>query len=151
MGTLAGRPSCHGARIGVGSVRIRFPQRSDRAWHIDESASPQHSRMPWASAATNAKLSNPVAATKNTSSAYVDRYRVLRAEPAGTLPASGDGRHRKFKRSDQEQTLSAGVKNLFDRAPPFSNQNQANQTGYDPSYTDPHGRLYWAGIKYVFK
>jgi len=51
----------------------------------------------------------------------------------------------------KNKTLSAGVKNLFDRAPPFSNQNQANQTGYDPSYTDPHGRLYWAEIKYVFK
>ena len=47
-------------------------------------------------------------------------------------------------------TLSAGIKNLLDRNPPFSNQTQNNQIAYDPSYTDVHGRLYWFGLKYVF-
>ncbi len=47
-------------------------------------------------------------------------------------------------------TFSAGVKNLMDRNPPFSNQNQAGQIGYDPATTDPHGRLFWVGLKYVF-
>jgi iron complex outermembrane receptor protein len=47
-------------------------------------------------------------------------------------------------------TLSAGIKNLFDRDPPFSIQTQSSQFGYDPSYADPHGRLFWAGVKYVF-
>ena len=46
-------------------------------------------------------------------------------------------------------TLSAGIKNVLDRAPPFSNQRGSFQIGYDPSYTDPHGRLFWAGIKYA--
>lgn len=48
-------------------------------------------------------------------------------------------------------TLSAGIKNLFDRDPPFSNQNQSVQVGYDPSYADPHGRLYWVGARYAFR
>ena len=49
-------------------------------------------------------------------------------------------------------TLSAGIKNLFDRDPPFSNQNQnLFQVGYDPTYTDPHGRLYWVGARYAFR
>jgi iron complex outermembrane receptor protein len=52
-------------------------------------------------------------------------------------------------------TLSVGIKNLIDRNPPFSNQTLggafAAATGYDPTYADPHGRLYWASIKYVFK
>jgi iron complex outermembrane recepter protein len=52
-------------------------------------------------------------------------------------------------------TLSAGIKNLIDRNPPFSNQtfggSNGSATGYDTTYTDPRGRLYWAGIKYVFK
>jgi iron complex outermembrane recepter protein len=48
-------------------------------------------------------------------------------------------------------TLSAGIKNLMDRNPPFSIQGGTTQVGFDPTYTDPHGRLYWAGIKYVFK
>ncbi len=48
-------------------------------------------------------------------------------------------------------TLSAGIKNVFDRDPPFSNQTQNFQVGYDPTYGDPHGRLYWAGVKYAFR
>jgi iron complex outermembrane receptor protein len=42
-------------------------------------------------------------------------------------------------------TLTAGVKNLFDKEPPFSNQGTLFQKGYDPRYTDPVGRaLYCA-------
>jgi iron complex outermembrane receptor protein len=48
-------------------------------------------------------------------------------------------------------TLSGGIKNLFDRNPPFSNQTQNYQVGYDPTYADPHGRLFWAGIRYAFR
>ena len=48
-------------------------------------------------------------------------------------------------------TLSAGIKNLFDRNPPFSNQTQNFQVGYDPSYGDPHGRLFWVAARYAFK
>jgi iron complex outermembrane receptor protein len=48
-------------------------------------------------------------------------------------------------------TLSAGIKNLFDHDPPFSNQSQNFQVGYDPTYADPHGRLYWAGVRYAFR
>ena len=48
-------------------------------------------------------------------------------------------------------TLSAGIKNLADRDPPFSVQTQSSQFGYDPSYADPHGRLFWAGLKYIFR
>ena len=49
-------------------------------------------------------------------------------------------------------TVSAGIKNLMDRAPPSTNQTgSALPVPYDASYTDPHGRLYWAGIKYSYK
>jgi len=48
-------------------------------------------------------------------------------------------------------TLSAGIRNLFDRDPPFSNQTQSFQVGYDPTYADPHGRLYWAGVRYALR
>jgi len=48
-------------------------------------------------------------------------------------------------------TLSAGIKNLIDTNPPTSLQQQAFQVGYDPTYADPRGRLYWAGVKYTFK
>jgi iron complex outermembrane receptor protein len=51
----------------------------------------------------------------------------------------------------RDWTASAGIKNLLDRDPPFSNQNQNVQIGYDPSYADPRGRLYWVGLRYTFR
>jgi iron complex outermembrane receptor protein len=53
--------------------------------------------------------------------------------------------------TSREVTVSGGIRNLFDRDPPFSNQSQTVQIGYDPSYADPRGRLYWAGIRYTFR
>ena len=34
-------------------------------------------------------------------------------------------------------TIALGVRNLFDRAPPFSNQSSFGQVMYDPRYADP--------------
>ena len=47
-------------------------------------------------------------------------------------------------------TVAVGVKNLFDRAPPFSNQTFAFQNGYDPSYADPRGAFWYANVGYKF-
>ncbi|MDN2711683.1 TonB-dependent receptor [Janthinobacterium sp. SUN118] len=46
--------------------------------------------------------------------------------------------------------LMAGVKNLLDREPPFSNQGTLFQKGYDPRYTDPVGRAYYLRGSYTF-
>jgi iron complex outermembrane receptor protein len=48
-------------------------------------------------------------------------------------------------------TISAGVQNLLDKDPPFSNQGQTFQAGYDPRYTDPTGRAFYARLNYKFK
>jgi iron complex outermembrane receptor protein len=48
-------------------------------------------------------------------------------------------------------TLTAGVKNLLDRDPPFTNQNQAFQVGYDPALADPTGRFFYASVRYRFR
>jgi iron complex outermembrane receptor protein len=47
-------------------------------------------------------------------------------------------------------TVSAGIKNLFNRAPPFTNQSFTFQNGYDPSYADPRGGFWYANIGYKF-
>jgi iron complex outermembrane receptor protein len=39
-------------------------------------------------------------------------------------------------------TLAAGVKNLFDTEPPYSNQAVTFQSNYDPRFTDPLGRTF---------
>jgi iron complex outermembrane receptor protein len=43
------------------------------------------------------------------------------------------------------------VKNLFDRDPPFTNQNFTPQVGYDPAYADPRGRTFYARLSYTFQ
>ena len=46
--------------------------------------------------------------------------------------------------------VTLGVKNLFDRAPPFSNQADQGQVMYDPRYADPRGRTFYAKLAFVF-
>jgi iron complex outermembrane receptor protein len=48
-------------------------------------------------------------------------------------------------------TLSAGVKNVLDREPPYTRQNNSFQIGYDPSLADPTGRFYYASVRFRFK
>ena len=47
-------------------------------------------------------------------------------------------------------SLTAGVKNLFDKEPPFSNQGTLFQKGYDPRYTDAVGRAIYLRGSYTF-
>jgi iron complex outermembrane receptor protein len=46
--------------------------------------------------------------------------------------------------------LTVGVRNLFDEDPPFTNQSTTFQQGYDPRYTDPLGRTWYARLTYKF-
>ncbi len=47
--------------------------------------------------------------------------------------------------------LRAGVLNLADTAPPYSNQAYYFLAGYDPTYTDPRGRSAFASVSYSFR
>lgn len=47
--------------------------------------------------------------------------------------------------------ITLGIRNLLDRNPPFSNQNQYFQVGYDPTVANPQGRTYYARLAYTFK
>jgi iron complex outermembrane recepter protein len=79
-------------------------------------------------------------------------------EPS-TVTASGDrrvgdysiwdlqGRYNGFK----NLALTAGIKNLLNDAPPFSTQNDTFQVGFDPTYGDPRGRIFYGSVKYSFK
>ena len=46
--------------------------------------------------------------------------------------------------------VTAGVKNLLDEDPPFTNQTTTFQQGYDPRYTDPLGRTFYVRATYKF-
>jgi len=47
--------------------------------------------------------------------------------------------------------LTLGVKNLFDRDPPVSNQLTSFISGFDPSYYDPRARFVYGSVSYRFK
>lgn len=47
-------------------------------------------------------------------------------------------------------SLTLGVRNMFDRAPPLSYQTETFQAGYDPRFTDPKGRTFYARATYNF-
>ncbi len=46
--------------------------------------------------------------------------------------------------------FTAGIKNLFDKEPPFTNQLTNFQLGYDPRYTDPLGLTVYMRVTYKF-
>ncbi|MFN7694309.1 MAG: TonB-dependent receptor [Burkholderiales bacterium] len=47
--------------------------------------------------------------------------------------------------------LRAGVLNLLDTAPPFTNQSRYFQVTWDPTYGDPRGRSYYLNLQYSLK
>ncbi|WIV96175.1 TonB-dependent receptor [Kinneretia aquatilis] len=53
--------------------------------------------------------------------------------------------------ASKDLTLRAGIKNLFNTAPPYSNQAYFFISGYDPSYTDPRGRFGYLSVQYQFR
>lgn len=47
--------------------------------------------------------------------------------------------------------LRAGILNVLDTAPPFSNQAYYFLAGFDPTYSDPRGRSGYVSVNYSFK
>jgi len=54
-------------------------------------------------------------------------------------------------RFNEQLRLRAGVLNLLDTAPPFTNQSRYFQVTWDPTYGDPRGRSVFASVNYSFK
>ncbi len=48
-------------------------------------------------------------------------------------------------------SIVLGVRNLFDADPPFTNQTDTVQVGYDPAYADPRGRSFYVRLTYRFE
>ncbi|PTU64557.1 TonB-dependent receptor [Chromobacterium sp. Panama] len=49
---------------------------------------------------------------------------------------------------NKQLTVTAGIKNLFDQLPPWSNQGETTPQGYDPRFTDAVGRAYFVKASY---
>jgi iron complex outermembrane recepter protein len=92
---------------------------------------------------------------------YIWQQGYTDAELSNTQDANGDYLPRKVKpyalvnlsgtySGIKNLKLTAGVLNLFDKDPPFSNQTNTFQVGYDPSYSDPRGRTFYLRASYKF-
>ncbi|MCM2328604.1 MAG: TonB-dependent receptor [Lysobacter sp.] len=51
----------------------------------------------------------------------------------------------------KDLAVSAGVRNLFGRDPPAAYGPTTFQRGYDASYADPRGRMFYMTLKYAFR
>ena len=87
--------------------------------------------------------------TNNYTSSYVDQY----ADGNGNVRRVGAysiwGIHGSYKPT-QSVSVLVGVRNLFDTNPPFSNQTNNWQAGFNPLTADPTGRAYYAKVTYDF-
>jgi iron complex outermembrane recepter protein len=54
-------------------------------------------------------------------------------------------------KATKQLNLRAGVQNLFNTDPPFSNQSYYFLSTYDPTYTDPKGRNFFVSVNYSLR
>ncbi|HEX7984925.1 MAG TPA: TonB-dependent receptor [Duganella sp.] len=90
------------------------------------------------------------------SSAYNDQNSAINTDDGTVVAANRVSSYSLWDLSGAWQVnkafkLRAGIQNLFDKAPPFSNQAYFFLSGYDPTYTDPRGRRFYASASYAFK
>ena len=67
-----------------------------------------------------------------------------RVEPYSTWTLSGT------YSGNNSIDVTAGIKNLFDEDPPYTNQTTTFQQGYDPRFTDPLGRTFYVRATHKF-
>ena len=105
----------------------------------------------WQHTATIAWNSGPWGATLSNSykTGYVDQN-LVDAQYVNKVPSYSlwnvSGSYSGYK----GLTLIAGIKNILDEEPPFTNQGTLFQKGYDPRYTDPVGRALYVRASYAF-
>lgn len=47
--------------------------------------------------------------------------------------------------------IAAGIRNLFDRCPPFAQHSSGFSSGDDAQYADPRGRMFYAKLAFTFR
>ncbi len=90
----------------------------------------------------------------NWQSSYQDQH-VSNAILGGALPSRMVGAYETFDLQGRytgfkNVTLTAGVTNIFNTPPPYSDQNLYFQVGYDPANTNSRGRAFAFHAKYQF-
>jgi iron complex outermembrane receptor protein len=104
----------------------------------------------WERGALSASLSNTF------SSGYQDQNSAINIDDGSVVAPNQVQAYSRWDMSlayslTRQLKLRAGVQNMFDKAPPYSNQAYYFISGYDPTYTDPRGRRFHASVNYAFK
>jgi len=103
----------------------------------------------WEQGALSAYLSHTY------SSAYNDQNSAINIDDGSVVAANRVKAYSLWDLSASYQAskrlrLRAGVQNIFDTSPPYSNQAYYFISGYDPTYTDPRGRRWFGSVTYSF-
>ncbi|MCL6484855.1 MAG: TonB-dependent receptor, partial [Janthinobacterium lividum] len=106
--------------------------------------------LDWDNGAYSASLSNTY------SSAYRDQNSAINTDDGSVVKPNRVKAYTLWDMSgayalSQQFKLRAGIQNLFNTSPPYSNQAYFFLSGYDPSYSDPRGRRFYASANYSFK
>lgn len=106
--------------------------------------------LDWERGALSASLQN------TWSSGYTDQNTAINIDDGSVVAANKVKAYSLWDLSGAYQItpqfkLRAGMQNLFNQAPPYSNQAYYFLSGYDPSYTDPRGRRIYASANYAFR
>ncbi|HKW80019.1 MAG TPA: TonB-dependent receptor, partial [Casimicrobiaceae bacterium] len=120
---------------------------------VGQSAAPQGAITRWRHYATLGWDYGPWNVTA--AQTYQTGYTEVVAQPDGTFIPRGVGSYEFYDLSGtytgfKNVKLQAGVRNVFDRAPPASAGTGTFQVGYDASYGDPRGRLFYGTITVMF-
>ncbi len=104
----------------------------------------------WENGPLSASLSNTF------SSSYDDQNTAINIDDGSVVAANRVKAYSLWDMSlayklSKDFKLRAGIQNLLDKAPPYSNQAYYFISGYDPTYTDPRGRRFYASVNYAFK
>ncbi len=89
-------------------------------------------------------------------SAYTDQNTAINLDTGNVVPANKVKAYSLWDLAfsydvSQATRLRAGVQNVFNTMPPFSNQAYYFLASYDPTYTDPRGRSFYASISHSLR
>ena len=78
-------------------------------------------------------------------SGYIDADPTLKVKSYSTMDAFAG-----WSQGAKGFSATFGIRNLFDRDPPFTTQQTVFQANYDPRFADPTGRTFYGRLGYSF-
>lgn len=96
-----------------------------------------------------------ISLSNNFSSSYDDQNSAINIDDGSIVAANRVSAYSTWDLAasymvNKQFTLRAGLQNMLNASPPYSNQAYFFLSGYDPSYTDPRGRFAYLSAQFKF-